>query len=273
MNYTRPFLKWAGSKYSSLHHIFDALPKAKRLIEPFAGSGAVFINSDYPNYLIAEDNHDLIILFKHLQKEGDAFIDYSESFFCEANNHAERYYQLRHTFNQSTDSRQRAALFIYLNRHGYNGLCRYNQKGGFNVPFGRYVQPTFPRKAMQFFHQKSQGLLFKTCDFRETFAMAEPGDLIYCDPPYVPLEQNSNFSAYTGRKFGEEEQIILAELSQDAANRGVSVVISNHDTAFTRHHYRAANIRSFPVKRHISRNLNERLPVQEILAVFSSAVR
>lgn len=269
MNYTRPFLKWAGSKYSSLHHIFDALPKAKRLIEPFAGSGAVFINSDYPNYVIAEDNSDLIALFKHLQQEGDEFIDYCESYFCDANNNADQYYQLREAFNQSTDSRQRAALFIYLNRHGYNGLCRYNQKGGFNVPFGRYVKPTFPRKAMQFFHQKSQGLLFKTCDFRETFALAEPGDLIYCDPPYVPLDQFTNFSAYTGRKFGEEEQITLAELSIAASKRGITVVVSNHDTEFTRHHYRTAKIRSFPVKRHISRNLNERLPVQELLAVFS----
>ena len=269
MNYKRPFLKWAGSKYSSLHHIFDALPKAKRLIEPFAGSGAVFINSDYPNYLVAEDNSDLVMLFQHLQQEGDDFIDYCESYFCDANNNANQYYQLRQAFNQSTDSRQRAALFIYLNRHGYNGLCRYNQKGGFNVPFGRYLRPTFPRKAMQFFHQKSQGLLFKTCDFRETFALAEPGDLIYCDPPYAPLDQSSNFSSYTKNKFGEEEQIILAELSIAASKRGITVVVSNHDTDFTRHHYRTAKISSFPVQRFISRNLSDRLPVQELLAVFS----
>lgn len=268
MKYTRPFLKWAGSKYSSLHHIFGALPKATRLIEPFAGSGAVFINSDYPSYLIAESNPDLMMLFTQLQQEGDAFIDYCESYFCDANNNAEQYYHLRQAFNQSTEPRERAALFVYLNRHCYNGLCRYNQKGGFNVPFGRYVEPAFPRAAMQFFHQKSQGLLFKSCDFRETFALAEPGDLIYCDPPYVPIDQSSNFSTYTEKKFGEDDQIALAELSIAAAKRGITVAISNHDTAFTRHHYRTATIQSFPVKRFISSNLHNRLPVQELLAVF-----
>lgn len=269
MQYTRPFLKWAGCKYSSLHHIFAALPKAKRLIEPFAGSGAVFINANYPNYLIAENNNDLIMLFQHLQQEGDEFIDYCASYFCDANNCADEYYQLRQAFNQSTQSRERAAMFIYLNRHGYNGLCRYNLKGGFNVPFGQYNQPTFPYKAMQFFHQKSQGHLFKMCDFRETFALAEPGDLIYCDPPYAPLNQFSNFSSYTAKKFGEEEQITLANLSIAASKRGITVVISNHDTAFTRHLYRTATIQSFPVNRLISRNPEDRHPVQELLAVFS----
>lgn len=268
MNYTRPFLKWAGSKYNCLAHILDSLPESRRLIEPFAGSGAVFINTNYPTYLIAEDNPDLIQLYQFLQSEGERFIDDCEPYFCDANNTQEQYYQLRQEFNQCESPRKRAMLFLYLNRHGYNGLCRYNQKGGFNVPFGRYKKPTFPREGMRFFHLRSQRVEFKLCDFRESFALAKPGDVIYCDPPYVPLDQTSNFTAYTGKKFGEQEQIILAELSKEAAERGISVVISNHDTAFTRHHYNGAKIKSFPVQRRISCTLKNRHKVQELLAVF-----
>lgn len=268
MKYTRSFLKWAGNKFSCLDHIIQALPKSTRLIEPFAGSGVVFINTDYRNYLIAEDNSDLINLFTLLQKEGDAFINYCEPLFCNTNNAAEQYYQLRTIFNQSTDPIERAALFLYLNHHGYNGLCRYNQNGGFNVPFGRYDKPSLPRERMQYFHKRSQHAIFIHSDFRATFAQAKPGDLIYCDPPYVPLQQSSNFTTYTKNKFTEADQVALAELSMASANKGITVIISNHDTDATRHYYRESEIISFPVRRHISRNIHNRTPVQEILAIF-----
>ncbi len=267
--FRRSFLKWAGNKYTSLSHIINEFPNARRLIEPFAGSGVVFINTDYPEYLIAEGNKDLIDLFIHLQQEGQSFIADCEAYFCDANNTPEQYYLFRQQFNQETNTRQRAALFVYLNHHGYNGLCRYNFKGIYNVPFGRFTKPIFPRARMEFFYTRSQGIAFKHGDFRDTFASAEPGDLIYCDPPYVPIvEQSSNFSSYTAKQFGEAEQILLAEMSIEAANRGIGVVISNHDTQFTRHHYRLAKIRSFPVKRHISRNFAKRLMVQELVAIF-----
>lgn len=264
----RPFLKWLGSKYSCINHVLEALPKANRLIEPFAGSGAVFINTDYKDYVIAEENNDLIQLFNYLQSEGDAFISLCEAYFCEENNQEDQYYRLREEFNHCTDARQRAALFVYLNRHGYNGLCRYNQQGIFNVPFGRYTQPSLPRKRMEFFHLKSQGVVFKKSDFQNTFALAKPGDLIYCDPPYAPLDQASNFSSYTDKGFGEQEQIILANLAKQAAQRGIAVVISNHDTEFTRHHYHGSKITSFPVKRVVASNIKKRVPVRELLAVF-----
>lgn len=266
--HTRPFLKWAGCKYSSLHHILNTLPKAQRLIEPFAGSGAVFINTDYPSYLIGEKNLDLINLFKHLQQTGEDFIAFCEPYFSNENNNAEQYYQLRAEFNQITDSWKRAALFVYLNRHGYNGLCRYNRKGGFNVPFGSYAKPTLPKARMQYFHQKCQNVTFLQADFSKIFKQANPGDVIYCDPPYAPLEQSSNFSSYTSSIFGAEEQILLAKLARESAQRGIFVIISNHDTEFTRDIYYGSDIKSFQVARYISRNPNERSPVQELLAVF-----
>ena len=264
----KSFLKWAGSKYRCLDNILGELPAADRLIEPFTGSGAVFINADYPNYLLAEDNKDLVRLFHCLQQEGESFIAYCEQFFSQVNNCSSKYYQLREEFNICSDPRQRAATFLYLNRHGYNGLCRYNQKGTYNVPFGRYKKPYFPRAEMLYFHQKSQRATFTHNDFRQTFKEARSGDLIYCDPPYAPLEQRSNFSAYTSIKFGEQEQIALATLAMDGANRGITVIISNHDTDFTRHHYRHSEIKSFPVKRMISCHAKHRVAVQELLAIF-----
>ncbi|WP_045107589.1 Dam family site-specific DNA-(adenine-N6)-methyltransferase [Legionella hackeliae] len=269
MNKTKPFLKWAGNKYRCIDTILSSLPPAKRLIEPFTGSGAIFINSDYPNYLLAEENNDLVLLFKFLQKEGISFIDYCAQFFSVANNCEEKYYDFREQFNKSTDLRYKAALFLYLNRHGYNGLCRYNQRGIYNVPFGRYSKPYFPRNEMHYFYQKSSQAEFCLGDFRQTFKQAKAGDLIYCDPPYVPLSPSANFASYTNKKFKEADQIDLALLAMESAARGITVIISNHDTEFTRHHYRDSKIISFPVTRLISCNASKRQAAQELVAIFS----
>ena len=98
--------------------------------------------------------------------------------------------------------------------------------------------------------------------------MIQLNDVIYCDPPYVPLQQCSNFSAYTGKKFTEAEQIALVNCAVDAVKRGVTVIISNHDTPWTREHYAAAEVQSFPVRRLINCKTNQRLPVQELVAIF-----
>lgn len=270
MDFTiRPFLKWAGSKYSCLNLILGSFPTANRLVEPFTGSAALFNNTDYPNYLLAEENQDLVSLFQYLKTEGELFIRWCKTFFSPENNCSVRYYEFREQFNQSTNTRERAALFLYLNRHGYNGLCRYNQQGRYNVPFGRYEKPYFPEEEMRFFYKKSAQATIIRSDFRETFKHARDGDLIYCDPPYAPLVQTSNFSAYTNKAFGETEQIILANLARESTLRGITVIISNHDTKFTREQYYNAEIKSFYVNRRISCKAGKRSPAKELLAIFS----
>ncbi len=264
----KPFLKWAGSKFRCLDKVLPVFSESYRLIEPFTGSAAVFLNANFTEYLLAEDNNDLVLLFQCVQEQGLSFISYCEQFFIPANNTPERYYYWREQFNKCTNVRKRAALFLYLNRHGYNGLCRYNSSGIYNVPFGRYLKPYFPRAEMQFFALKSQKASIIHSDFRSTMQQATSGDLIYCDPPYAPLDQTSNFTSYTNKKFGENEQIILAELAVECAGRGIEVLISNHDTPFTRHHYRQGEIFSFPVSRSINCKGNNRYPVRELLAVF-----
>lgn len=268
MENRRPFLKWAGNKYRCLNTILKSFPDAKRLIEPFAGSAAVFLNTHYNAYILGEENKDLIDLYSYLQTEGEPFIHYCKALFIPENNNEATYYALRKQFNESTDSRIRAALFLYLNRHGYNGLCRYNLKGIYNVPFGRYTKPYFPYQEMQHFIKKIQHVKLIHCDFRETFKHVGHNDLVYCDPPYAPLKQDSNFTSYVGKKFGEQEQIILAELAIQSAQKGATVIISNHDTEFTRYHYRHSKIQSFLVQRNISCKGQNRQTVHELLAIF-----
>lgn len=267
---TRPFLKWAGSKYRVLEHIREMLPDGQRLIEPFAGSGAVFMNTEYSSYLLADTNADLISLFRILQAQGDHFIAECERLFQPRTNQEAYYYRRREEFNRSRDPQRKAALFIYLNRHGYNGLCRYNAAGLFNVPFGRYKRPYFPADELLAFYQKSAIAEFVHQDFDTAMQSAQIGDVVYCDPPYVPLSASANFTCYSAGGFDMPQQQRLADLAEHTRQRGIPVLISNHNTRFTRKAYRSANnIKSFSVRRLISCNGEKRQNAGELLALFS----
>lgn len=265
----KPFLKWAGSKYRIVDHIKTFLPEGKRLIEPFVGSGAVFLNTDYPEYLLTDSNSDLISLYRHLKNEGPSFITYCEKYFAQKCNDEEKFYELRNDFNSTKDERLKAALFVYLNRHCYNGLCRYNSKGGFNVPFGRYKKTYFPRREMIAFHEKAQRASFKVADFRDAMMQAKTGDVVYCDPPYVPISETSNFTTYAAGGFNLAAQEDLAEYAKKLAKRGITVVISNHDTEFSRKIYKGAKFDRFDVQRFISCDGKNRTTAPELLAIFT----
>lgn len=264
----RSFLKWAGNKYNCLKYLLPEFPKSKRLIEPFTGSATIFLNTNFENNILAEKNIDLINLFESIKFGGEEFVNYCKSFFTNENNQKEKYYFFRDKFNQESNIIERSALFLYLNKHGYNGLCRYNSQGIYNVPFGRYVKPYFPYQELLVFIQKSKSAQFIQADFNETFNLAEPGDFIYCDPPYSPIQQETNFSSYTKNKFDKEEHIKLANIAKAAAAKGVKVMISNHDTEFTRENYAQAKIKTFMVRRNISRKTNNRIKVKELIAIF-----
>lgn len=264
----RPFLKWAGNKFRILDRVKKRLPDGRRLVEPFAGSGAVFLNTNYESYLLCDNNRDLIQLYSLLKEEGEEFISLARSLFTERNNNSERYYALREEFNECGDQVRRAALFVYLNRHGYNGLCRYNRSGGFNVPFGRYKRPYFPAKEMLAFHHKAQRAHFVHQDFATTIRQSRQGDVIYCDPPYVPLSSSANFTSYSAGGFDLEQQAELAQLSEKAAAGGIPVLISNHNTPFSRKIYSNADIHRFFVQRYISCQGNTRNKAGELLALY-----
>lgn len=265
----KPFLKWAGNKYRIIDQIKAVLPPGKRLIEPFAGSAAVFLNTDYDEYILAEKNLDLINIYQRIQREGKSFVYYCKKFFVPEFNCAEEFYRLRNLFNSSIPTQRiRAAIFLYLNKHGYNGLCRYNNSGIFNVPFGK--QPGyFPKAEMLTFHCKSQQAKFLHEDFLVTMRQAKPGDVVYCDPPYVPLSKTANFTQYHKNGFTEQQHLMLVQEAKALAKRGIPVIISNHNTPFVLEHYRAAELKTFLVARSISRNSMTRERAPEVLAIFS----
>ncbi|WP_020375822.1 Dam family site-specific DNA-(adenine-N6)-methyltransferase [Sulfobacillus thermosulfidooxidans] len=269
----KPFLKWAGGKYRLLNRIRERLPRGTRLIEPFVGSAAVWLNTDYPHALLADNNRDLIQLYQTLQKYGAAFIEYCRSYFVPDNNVAERYYALRQRFNSTEDPWEKSALFLYLNRHGYNGLCRYNGAGAFNVPFGRYRQPYFPEEEMYYFAEKAKTAEFVWEDFRAVMSSAKAGDVIYCDPPYVPLSPTANFTGYSAGGFDWRDQKDLAMWAENLAKQGIPVLISNHATDFTEHIYvhRGALLDYFDVQRFISCDGNHRQVAHELLALFAES--
>ncbi len=264
----RPFLKWAGNKYKLANTIIPVLPKGKRLIEPFAGSAAIFLNSNYEHYVLADVNADLINLYKIIKREGKQFIKYAQQFFSTKTNQAQRYYQLREQFNECNDPLERSALFLYLNRHCYNGLCRYNNKGYFNVPFGRYRNPYFPSEEIIAFQHKAKRATFRCEDFLTVMHDSQQGDVIYCDPPYVPLSLTANFTRYAHQHFDLEQQQQLAAKAKQVASKKVPVIISNHDTEYTRKLYRGAKLEKFFVNRFISCKVKDRQPVGELLAIY-----
>ena len=250
--------------------IRSALRQGRRLIEPFTGSGAVFLNTSYEQYLLADSNPDLINLYQQLQNEGPGFIRYCRSFFNEKNNVNNQYYKFREAFNGAPDKRRKSALFLYLNRHCYNGLVRYNSRGEFNTPFGRHIKPYFPEKEMKQFLLATDKALFVNTGFEECMGNADQDDVIYCDPPYIPLTETACFTDYHTGGFNWQDQLRLAKISCELAGRGVQIVISNHDTKRIRDLYKeaGATISRFEVRRMISADTANRAKVGELIAVF-----
>ncbi len=272
-NKIRPFVKWPGSKYRLLKFILAKLPVGKVLIEPFVGSGAVFLNTNYERYILSDANPDIINLYKILQQYGDEFISFCSQFFIVKNNTAIQYYKIRDQFNNNNnnDPATRAALFLYLNRHGYNGLCRFNKNNKFNVPFGRHAHMMFPAQSMKLFFLKAKKAKFFLRDFKDALIkIKEPNSVVYCDPPYVPLSNTANFISYQANGFDPNNQQILADMAVKLAKKGVPVLISNHFTLLTKKIYtKATEFTTFPAKRMISCKAENRNYVTELLALYS----
>lgn len=269
----RAFLKWAGGKFALVDVIQQQLPPAELLVEPFAGAASLFLNTSYPRYQLNDINADLITLFEQLRQSPEALIQRTAELFTPDNNRREAYLSWREQFNLERDPLERSALFIYLNRHGYNGLCRYNKRGLYNVPFGAYVKPYFPERELRVFAAKAQCCDFTNLPFEHLFEQLPGGAVVYCDPPYAPLSPTAAFTNYSGRQFTAADQRRLADCALWAAReRGAVVLISNHDLPFTREIYQQAKLSTVAVRRSISRNGSGRQPVGELLALYQPSL-
>lgn len=258
-----PFLKWPGGKRGLLSQILPHLQGFDTFVEPFCGSGVVFLNAPNKKRIIADINQDLINLFRFVKDEKSSFINFCEKLFVNSNE-SERYYAHREEFNATTDLRKKSALFLYLNKHGFNGLVRYNHNGKLNVAFGKYKAVSFPRKEMEAFCDAVQNVELHCCSFEKMFELIDESCVVYCDPPYDVLTETSNFTSYSKSEFGKEQQKQLAELVMSSKAK---VIASNHDTKFIREIYAGCEIISVEVPRRISVATKERTPAREVIIV------
>lgn len=267
----RPFLKWAGGKYHQLPDIDRLIPAGLRLIEPFVGGGSVFINSEkHCSFLLADVNADLIHLYQMLAVVPDAVLRHARMLFGTMNT-AAGYAAVADEFNaQLLGGPERAAAFLYLNRHCFNGLIRYNLAGKFNVGWGKYPKPYFPAAEVEAFCALAHNCVFMNAGYRRTLSLAGEGDVVYCDPPYEPLPGTNGFINYAPGGFSWDAQIALAECCVAAHQRGARVVISNSSAPrivelYQQHGFELNYVRA---RRAISSKSSTRETVNDIVAVL-----
>jgi len=266
----RPFLKWAGGKRQLLRELRRYVPRDfPAYHEPFLGSGALFFDLWRGDRLhgtachLGDANPDLVGVYRALAGDTENVI---EQLRLLASDHQEggspAYYRVRdEIFNPERRTRQSrppssyparlAAMFIYLNRTGYNGLFRLNSQGDFNVPVGRYAKPRICdeptlRAAAAVLRSPSVTLHHRT--FTAVADAAGPGDLVYFDPPYAPLSATSRFTSYTAGSFSEEDQRALQRLVVQLAERGCKVIVSNSTADIVTGLYRAPEARRAGLK-------------------------
>ena len=297
----RPLLKWAGGKRQLLPALRRYYPAGfNRYLEPFLGSGALFFDLyaagrlDSRRVRLADANPDLIGCYRTVRDDADAVIEVLAA--LEQEHRADGgacYYDVRdRRFNParallpgnaaaSSYTPDLAAMLIYLNRTGYNGLFRLNRRGGFNVPAGRYAEPRIcdaghvraVARALS-----AAGVTLECGPFEDVLAEARAGDFIYCDPPYAPLSRTANFANYTTGGFGALDQTRLQKAVIDAARRGAFVLMSNSSAPEVETAYasRAARLAGLEVRRVAARRaINSRAalrgPVDELIITNASA--
>ncbi|HHY8325778.1 TPA: Dam family site-specific DNA-(adenine-N6)-methyltransferase [Escherichia coli] len=268
---TKPFLKWAGGKFSVIDDVLAHMPRGRRLIEPFAGGGSVFLNAGFDEVIANDACDDLILTYQVMQREPLALTDQAYTMFQEGNN-PDYFDKVKARFNKREMTQlERAAAFIYLNRHCYNGLMRYNLKGQFNVGFGNYRRPYFPRVELEAFAAVARRFTFSVADCNDTVALAGEGDVIFCDPPYEPMPGKSGFTNYSGQSFRFDDQARLAQSLKAAHQRGASVVITNSGAPSITELYTSMGFKVMPLRarRSISCAGDTRETVTDIIGVLA----
>lgn len=268
----KTILKWAGSKVRIMDKLIPHLPKAKRLVEPFAGSCAVMMNTEYNEYLIADANQDLISLY-HNVVEYTEIMARKKFYAWEENNHKNDYIAIRKLFNSikildknECDQYIQSARFLYLNRHCFNGLCRYNNSGEFNVPFGTYARVYFPEEEIRQFAEKATNAIIACLEWQDTLSLVDFGDGVYCDPPYMGDE--GSFTKYHHTDFTHAHQIELAQaLKALNQSQGNPITVSNSIHAKELYVDLGFIIHEIDAPRSISANGN-RQSAKEIIAVL-----
>ena len=272
----RPFLKWAGGKTALLPKLLEAAPEQiDTYYEPFLGGGALFFalqaEGRFRQAVLADSNEQLINAWTQVRDDPEALIKalgvYQRKYQKRSpDERAEFYYVIR--AKRAACDVGGAARLIFLNKTCFNGLYRVNSRGQFNVPHGRYTNPTIcDQENLRAVSKALQGVELMVSDFAAAPKYAATGDFVYFDPPYVPLSETSNFTAYTKSEFGPDEQRRLAETASRLARQGASVALSNSSHPDVASLYAGAVFQMSEVeaRRAINSDPQARSPVREYL--------
>ena len=276
----RPPLKWLGGKFTLLGDILPHLAPGvaasgvrfdvdkSRYIEPFLGAANVALNVPYRNMILGDANPDLPNFYNVARSRPEEFDAAVTELFTPEHNTLVEFLALRSEFNDlmgqydpNVGHLRRATLFVYLNRHCFNGLCRYNNSGGFNAHFGGYKNPLWPEEALAAMRVRLGDASIIQADWRDIVEQAESGDVVYCDPPYL-----DTFSRYSKGGFGLKDHEDLANVAKSLSERGVLVAVSNSLEAESL--YPTANIVHIEATRKVSRTAAGRGKKIEMLAVL-----
>ncbi|PIG93339.1 DNA adenine methylase [Gloeocapsopsis sp. IPPAS B-1203] len=267
-SYPKPFLKWAGGKNKLIQQYVSLFPQEiLHYYEPFLGGGAVFFYL-YNNYSVSyadlsDINPELINTYLCIKHDVEAVISLLEQ---HQKKHNKEYYYYMRSYN-TDNSVERAARLIYLNKTCFNGLYRENSKGDFNVPMGKYKNPQICNpELLRAVAQALQITSIEVKPFEAVLNYAESHkDFVYFDPPYYPLSETSNFTAYSRDAFNKDDQIKLKDVCVELARRGVKVMQSNSDCPFIRELYKDFKIYEIKAPRAINSNASKRGKISEVL--------
>jgi DNA adenine methylase len=268
-----PILKWAGGKRQLLEHLSPRVPgRMRRYVEPFAGGAALYLaiadvtntsmHRVFDEARLADANEDLVLTYRAIATSVEEVIRLLETYEYRE----DVYYATRALDVAKLSPVERAARMLFLNRTCFNGLWRVNAKGLFNVPFGRYVNPTICdadalRAAAPLFARAQI-----TCaDFHDVLTDLGPGDFVYFDPPYAPVSETADFTSYAKEGFGPGDQERLAHTFRSLAERGVLCMLSNADTPLTRALYEDFAVDVVHARRSVNSKATKRGAVPELI--------
>ena len=230
-----PFVKWAGGKRQLLSQIKERMPeKYNHYYEPFVGGGAVLFGLS-PNHASINDiNSALINTYKTIRNTPDKFLEAVRKLDSEIWEDGKKYYySLRERYNDKLMlgeyDVELAALFVFINKHCFNGLYRVNGKGLFNVPYNNSCRTSVDESLIKNVSKYLQHISITAGDFEIACLNADKGDFIFLDSPYAPLNPTS-FESYTKEGFDIESHRRLAKLYDELSARGCYCMLTNHNT-------------------------------------------
>ena len=270
-----PFVKWAGGKRQLIPQIRERMPeKYNDYYEPFVGGGAVIFDLLPANALINDINIALINTYRTICNEPDAFLKEVNRLDNDMWEDGKKYYySIREHYNdklmRSEYDVELAALFVFINKHCFNGLYRVNGKGLFNVPYNNSRRVSIDEEAIMAASEYLKGVTIIDGDFEQACKNAKKGDFVFIDSPYAPLNPTS-FESYTKEGFDIESHKRLAKLYNELTARGCYCMLTNHNTELINELYgnKDYKIDVVSVKRMINSDVSNRVGEEVIICNY-----